>query len=65
MQSLGSSWNHVSKETVIYCFQKANFSKKDQMSTVNDVDNPFKDLNKSAKELQTKDPSLVAENMTV
>ena len=35
------------------------------MSTVNDVDNPFKDLNKSAKELQTKDSSLVAENMTV
>ena len=51
MQSLDSAWNHVSKETVIYCFQKANFSKKDQMSTVNDVDNLFKDLNKSAKEL--------------
>ena len=35
------------------------------MNTVNDVDDPFRELNESLKELQTKDPSLVPENMTV
>ena len=35
------------------------------MNEVNDVNDPFKELNESLKELQTKDPSLVPENMTV
>ena len=65
MQLLVSAWNDVSKETVINCFRKVNISKKDQKNAVNDVDDPLKELNKSLKELQTKDPSLVHENMTV
>ena len=35
------------------------------MNEVNDVNDPFKELNESLKELQTKDPSLVPDNMTV
>ena len=65
MQLLVSAWNDVSKETVINCFRKVSISKKDQKNAVNDVDDPLKELNKSLKELQTKDPSLVHENMTV
>ena len=65
MQLLVSTWNDVSKETVINCFRKVSISEKDQMNSANDVDDPFKELNESLKELQTKDPSLVLENMTV
>ena len=35
------------------------------MNAPNDVDNPFNELNESVRELQTKDPSVVPENMTV
>ena len=35
------------------------------MNAVNDVDNLFKEFNISLKELQTKDSSLVPENITV
>ena len=65
MQLLVSAWNDVSKEAVINCFRKANISEKIQMNAVNDVGDPFKELNESLKELQAKDPSLVPENMTV
>ena len=65
MQLLVSAWNDVSKETVINCFRKANISEKYQMNVVNDFDDTFKELNESLKELQTKDPSHVPENITV
>ena len=35
------------------------------MNAVNGVADPLKELNESLKELQTKDPSLVPDNMTV
>ena len=35
------------------------------MYAVNDVDDPFKELNKSLKELQTEDSSLIPDNMAV
>ena len=35
------------------------------MNVVNDFDDTFKELNESLKELQTKDPSHVPENITV
>ena len=65
MQFIGGFSAVFCKETVINCFQKANISEEDQMNAVNDVDDPFKELNESMKELRTKDPSLVPENMTV
>ena len=65
MQLLVSAWNDFSKETIINCFRKANISEKDQMNVVNDVDDTFKELNESLKELQAKDPSHGPENITV
>ena len=35
------------------------------MYAVNNVDDPFKELNKSLKELQTEDSSLIPDNMAV
>ena len=35
------------------------------MYAVNYVDDPFKELNKSLKELQTEDSSLIPDNMAV
>lgn len=35
------------------------------MYAVNDVDDPFKELNKKLKELQTEDSSLIPDNMAV
>ena len=35
------------------------------MNVVIDVDDPFRELNKSLKELQTKDPYILHENITV
>ena len=46
-------------------FKKLRFPKKIKMNVVNDVGDPFKELNESLKELQKKDPSLVPENMAV
>ena len=65
MQLIVCACNDASKETVINCFQKAIISKKDQINAVNDVDDPLKKLKESLEEMQTKDPSLVPENMTV
>ena len=65
MHLLVSGWNDFSKETVIDCFWKTNISEKDQMNKVNDVVDPFKELNESLNELQTKDWSVLPESMTV
>ena len=65
MQLVFSAWNDVSKEAVINCFRKANIFEKYQMNAVNDFDDPFKELDESLKDLQTKESYLVAENMTV
>ena len=44
MKHLVSSWNAVSKETVVNCFKKSDISQSNQQAAVNDDDDPFKSL---------------------
>ena len=50
LQLLVSAWNEVSQTTIVNCFKKAKISEKDQTITINDEDNPFKDINENMKE---------------
>ena len=44
MKHLVSSWNAVSKETIVNCFKKSDISQSNQQAAVNDDDDPFKSL---------------------
>ena len=65
MWLLVSAWNDIKRQTAINFFRKAKTFEKYQMNAVNDINNLFKELNESLKELETKDSSLVPENVTV
>ena len=67
MKHLLSSWNVVSKETMVNCFKKSNISQSNQQAAVNDDDNPFKSLQEDFKRLPELDndaiqPNLLAES---
>ena len=64
MELLSSSWEDVSKETVVNCFRKAKISAEDQIDAVEDNDDPFKNLNDDLAELKEKDPSLLPDNFS-
>ena len=64
MELLSSSWEDVSKETVVNCFRKAKISAEDQIDAVEDNDDPFKDLNDDLAELKEKDPSLLPDDFS-
>ena len=61
---LVSAWNEVSQTTIVNCFKKAKISEKDKTITIDNEDDPFKEINENLKELREKEPSLVPENMT-
>ena len=44
MKHLVSSWNAVSKETIVNYFKKSNISQSNEQAAVNDDDDPFKSL---------------------
>lgn len=64
MELLSSSWEDVSKETVVNCFRKAKISAEDQIDAIEDNDDPFKDLNDDLAELKEKDPSLLPDDFS-
>ena len=64
LQLLVSAWNEVSQTTIVNCFKKAKISEKDKTITIDNEDDPFKEINENLKELREKEPSLVPENMT-
>ena len=64
MQLLVSAWNEVSQTTIVNCFKKAKISEKDKTITIDNEDDPFKEINENLKELREKEPSLVPESMT-
>ena len=64
LQLLASAWNEVSQTTIVNCFKKAKISEKDKTITIDNEDDPFKEINENLKELREKEPSLVPENMT-
>ena len=65
MKHLVSSWNAVSKETIVNCFKKSNISQSNQQAAVNDDDDPFKSLQEDLEklhELDTIQPNISAES---
>ena len=51
MKNLVSSWNEVSKETIVNCFKKADISYANQQTAAGDADNPFKSLEEELNNL--------------
>ena len=51
MTELVSSWNSVSKETIINCLKKGGISDSSSQVTVADADDPFKVLTEDINHL--------------
>ncbi|XP_047125547.1 tigger transposable element-derived protein 4-like [Hydra vulgaris] len=64
MKDLVSSWNAVSKETVINCFKKAGISKTNKSIQEADDDHPFKFLTEELNRLRELDPRAVQEDLS-
>ena len=69
MKHLVSSWNPVSKETIVNCFKKSNISQSNQLAAVNDDDDTFKSLQEDLEKWHELDndaiqPNLSAESFT-
>ena len=62
MKHLVSSWNAVSKETIVNCFNKFNISQSNQQAAVNDDDDPFKSLQEDLKKLHELDNDAIQPN---
>ena len=54
----------VPESNIINCFRKAGISKESQCDAEQDIDDPFKHLSDSLKELITLDPSLAPGDIT-
>ena len=55
MKYLVSSWNAVSKETIVNYFKKSDISQSNQQAAVNHDDDPFKSLQKDLEKLHELD----------
>ncbi|XP_065674039.1 tigger transposable element-derived protein 4-like [Hydra vulgaris] len=64
MKDLVSSWNAVSKETVINCFKKAGISKTNKSIEEADDDHSFKFLTEELNRLRELDPRAVQEDLS-
>ncbi|XP_065672149.1 tigger transposable element-derived protein 4-like [Hydra vulgaris] len=64
MKDLVSSWNAVSKETVINCFKKAGISKTNKSIEKADDDHSFKFLTEELNRLRELDPRAVQEDLS-
>ncbi|XP_065645821.1 tigger transposable element-derived protein 4-like [Hydra vulgaris] len=64
MKDLISSWNAVSKETVINCFKKAGISKTNKSIEEADDDHSFKFLTEELNRLRELDPRAVQEDLS-
>ena len=64
MKHLVSSWNAVSKETIVKCFKKSNISPSNQQAAVNNDDNPFKSLQEDFEKLHELDNDAIQPNLS-
>ena len=64
MKHLVSSWNAVSKETIVNCFKKSNISQSNQQAAVNDDDDPFKSLQEDLEKLHELDNDAIQPNLS-
>ena len=65
MKHLVSSWNAVSKETIVNCFKKSNISQSNHQAAVNDDDDPFKSLQEDLEKLHELDNDGIQPNLSV
>ena len=63
MRDLFSSWNSLSKETIINCFKKAGISESSKQLAVTDADEYFKALTEDLSNLQEIDQNEVQEEL--
>ena len=61
---LVSSWNSVSKETIINCFNKAGISDSRKQLAITDADCPFKALTEDLSNLREIDQNVVQEELS-
>ena len=64
MKHLVSSWNAVSKETIVNCFKKSKVSQSKQQAAVNDDDDPFKSLQEDLEKLHELDNDAIQSNLS-
>ena len=64
MKHLVSSWNAVSKETIVNRFKKSNVSQSNQQAAVNDDDDPFKSLQEDLEKLHELDNDAIQPNLS-
>ena len=64
MKHLVSSWNVVSKETIVNYFKKSNKSQSNQQAAVNDDDNPLKSLQVDLEKLHELDNDAIQPNLS-
>ena len=64
MKHLVSSWDAVSKETIVNCFKKSNISQSNQQAAVNDDDDPFKSLEEDLEKLHALDNDAIQPNLS-
>ena len=64
MKHLVSSWNAVSKETIVNCFKKSKISQSNQQAAVNDDDDPFKSLQEDLEKLHELDNDAIQPNLS-
>ena len=63
MKYLVSSWNVVSKETIVNCFK--NISQSNQQAAVNDDDNPLKILREDLEKRHELDNDAIQPNLSL
>ena len=64
MENSISSWNAVSKETIVNCFKKANISHANQQTAVTNTDDPFKSLEEELDNLHKLDENAVEDTLS-
>ena len=64
MKNLVPSWNRVSEETIVNCFEKANVGHANQQTAVIDADDPFKSLEEELNNLRKLDKNAVQDTLS-
>ena len=64
MKHLVSSWNAVSKETIVNCFIKSYISQSKQQAAVNDDDDLLKSLQEDLEKLHAFDKKSIQTNLS-
>ncbi|XP_057310302.1 tigger transposable element-derived protein 6-like [Hydractinia symbiolongicarpus] len=64
LQILVSSWDKVKKETIVNCFKKSKIFKKAQQNATDDIDDPFKQLEKDLTQLRAIDDTIIPADLS-